>query len=497
VTEATQGLLVPPHSVEAEEGVLGSILLDPVNSLLKAMEAGVCAESFYDRRHQALFSGLQAMLSANAPMDAITIGEWLKDRNELDRCGGYDYLVRLQADTLVPAHVDYYSKIVSEKRMYRAIIEVAQKMMDDAYCLERPARDLLQEFPARLARLMASDGSKTNAALLDAWVERMEKIKNGELQAGLPLPWVDLDKMMCGLQPGLIMLGARPSVGKTTLAVNVVDHLARQGYPGAWVPRDMGWEQTLVRSVIRESRVSLPRLNRGFARWSQIETVRECARLVKSWPLHAIEESSLQAILTQARMLKLKHDIQYLVIDFLTLLHVDGWRGERRTEIGRITGELKGLGLELGIPVILLSQLSRGSVKDGGRRPRMDDFRESGDIEQDATQAILLSKALPEDYNDFKPPKKGEEKESPLPVDADKRYLRGVIVDLAKNQQGETGWVEMWMRPNYFRMEEAEPGFCDLTARLSEFGADLKKDEACDPAEPCVVDGEEEVEVDL
>lgn len=483
------GLRVPPHSIEAEEGVLGSILLDPVAALLKAQEAGLCAESFYDRRNKYLFQELQAMMATNAPMDPLTIGEWMKDRGVLDKVGGYERIVQLQADTLVPEHVGYYSGIVAEKKRYRAIIEVAARMMDEAYCAETPSAELLHEFPARLARLVNSAAGKTNEAIIDAWVAKMEAIKRGEISAGLPLPWPQLDRMMCGLQPGLIMLGARPSVGKTTLAVNISDHLARQGIPGAWVPRDMGWEQTLVRSIIRESRVSLPRLNRGFARWNQIATVKECARLVKSWPLHAINESNLDAITTQARMLKLKHDIQYLVLDFLTLFHVEGWRGERRTEIGRITGELKGLGLELGIPVLLLSQLSRGSVKDGGRRPRMDDFRESGDIEQDATQALLLSKALPEDYEDYRAPAKGEEKQSPLPEDADARYLRGVIVDLQKNQQGETGAVQMWMRPNYFRMEMAEPSFCDLKAKLAEYGAQLGKDEACDPNEPCVVDG--------
>ena len=489
------GLRIPPHSEEAERGVLGSVLLDPMECLLRVQDSGVCAESFYDRRHQYLFHELQAMLSANVPMDALTIGEWLKDRNLLDKVGGYDYLITLQADTLVPAHAGFYADIVSEKKMYRSIIEVAGKVMDDAYAGERDAKDLLQEVPARLARLMSSASTQTNQMILDAWMDRMEKIKKRELAPGLPLPWSGLDDMMCGLQPGLIMLGARPSVGKTTLAINISDNLARQGIPGAWVPRDMGWEQTLVRSVIRESRVSLPRLNRGYARWNQVETVRECAELVKSWPLHAIEECMLDSILTQARMLKLKHDIQYLMLDFLTLLYVEGWRGERRTEIGRITSSLKGLGLELGIPVILLSQLTRGNVKDG-RRPRMDDFRESGDIEQDATQAILMSKALPEDYEDYTPPPRGEEKESPLPQDAEARFLRGIIVDLAKNQQGETGECEMWQRPNYFRMEEADSGFCDLRGKLAEYNNDLTHDEACDPNEPCVVDGDDEVEVD-
>lgn len=484
------GLRIPPHSEEAERGVLGSVLLDPMDALMKTQEAGLAPESFYDRRHQALYQALQQMLSANVPMDGLTIGEWLKDRNELDKVGGYDYLLQMQTDTLVSAHVGFYSEIVAEKKRYRALIEIAGKMIDEAYVGEYTAKELMQEFPARISRLMVHGSDKTNRAILDAWMERMEKIKRKELKAGLTLPWRKLDTAMCGLQPGLIILGARPSVGKTTLAINIADYQARQGIPGAWVPCDMGWEQTLVRSVIRESRVSLPRLNRGFARWNQVETVRECTELVGGWPLYPIEENMLNPIMTGIRMLKLKHDIQYVVIDFLTLLHVDGWRGDRRTEIGMITGSLKRLALELGIPILLLSQLSRGTVKDA-RRPRLDDFRESGDIEQDATQAILMSKALPEDYEDYD----FNTKESPLPEDAEKRYLRGIIVDLAKSQQGETGEIEMWQRPNYFRMDDADASFCDLRGKLSEYGNDLKKDDVCDPDEPCVCDGDEEVEV--
>jgi replicative DNA helicase len=190
-------------------------------------------------------------------------------------------------------------------------------------------------------------------------------------------------------------------------------------------------------------------------------------------------------------MLKLKHDIQYLTVDFLTQVHVDNWRGDRRNEIGKITAALKALAFDLDIPVILLSQLSRGSVKDS-RPPRMDDLRESGDIEQDATQVLLVYKAPPSDYADYDKDSKPE----PLPEDADRRYLRGTIFDLAKNQQGETGLVEMWLRPNYFRFQEAEADFMDLQFRLAEFGRETQQDEICDADEPAVCDGDEEVELE-
>lgn len=482
---------VPPHSLEAERGVLGSILLDPMQSIARAQESGLQPASFFDRRNQALYKSLCDMLRANVPMDALTISEWLKDANQLDEVGGLDYLIELQEATLVPAHVAHYSEIVVEKKLYRDMIRIGAQMVEDAYECGEPAGKLLQNVPAKLARLMNEKRDADNQSVLDKWFKRMEAIKNGEIRNGLPLPWPALDEMLCGLQPGLIVIGARPSAGKTTMEVNICDFLAQQGIAGARGCLDMSHEQLLVRSVIRESRVSLPRLNRGYARWSQIETVRECKDLVARWPFHIITGRSLDGICTQARMLKLKHDIQYLTVDFLTQVHVDNWRGDRRNEIGKITATLKALAFDLDIPVILLSQLSRGSVKDS-RPPRLDDLRESGDIEQDATQVLLVYKALPQDYADYDK----ESNPEPLPEDADRRYLRGTIFDLAKNQQGETGLVEMWMRPNYFRFQHAEPEFMDLEHRLSEFGQETRNDDVCDAAEPAVCDGDDEVDVE-
>ena len=477
------GLRVPPHSAEAERGVLGSVLLDPLECLGKTQTAGLVDVSFYDRRHQELYLQMVEMASAGVPMDALTIGEWLKGHDALEKVGGYDYLIELQDAQLVTAHVQHYSEIVLEKRRLRDLIMLGSNVVDRVYKGELSASELEQMASSELVSLMNRKQDVSNKALLDAWYERMEGIKRGEIQNGLPLPWPGLDDMMCGLQPGLIVVGARPSAGKTTMAVNLSDYLVREGCHGASACLDMSREQLLVRSVIRESRVSLPRLNRGYARWSQIETVKECKNLVAKWPLHVIEERTLQGVCSQARMLKLKFDIQFLVIDFLTQLHVEGWRGDRRTEIGRITSTLKALAFDLGIPVILLSQLSRGSVKDA-RAPRLDDLRESGDIEQDATQVLLIYKALPEYYEAYDKDNNPE----PLPEDADRRFLRGVIFDLAKNQQGETGMVEMWMRPNYFRFEEAEPGFVDLQGKLAEFGMETAKDDACDPSEDAVTD---------
>lgn len=489
------GLRIPPHSEEAERGVLGSVLLDPHNSLHKARETGLQAESFYDRRHQALYDALHKMSITNMPMDAITIAQWLSDHNELERVGGYDYLIQLQDYTIVPAHVAFYSEIVAEKKRMRRIIELGSKYIDEAYKGEDESKVLMQGMSSDMVKMMSHRQHETNQDVLDKWYAKMEAIKKKEITNGLPMPWPEVDKMFTGLTTGLHVVGARPSTGKTTYAVNVVDFLVRQGCPVLWNSMDMGVEQTLVRSVIRESRVSLPRLQYGHARWNQVETVKNAKDVVAQWPMHFTMERSLQGVLSDARMMKLKFDIQLLVIDHLTLMHVDNWRGDRRTEIGKITSELKGLAFDLDIPVMLLSQLSRGSAKEE-RRPRLDDLRESGDVEQDATTVMLLSKAQPRDYNDFVEPLKGEELQSPLPKDAERSFLRGIVFDMAKNQQGQTSQCEMWMRPNYFRFEQADAGWSDLKGKLSEYGAETTADEMTDEPGGVVTDTDEEIELE-
>jgi len=471
--------------------VLGSVLLAPMESIGKAVLAGVKGVSFYDRRNQVLWDGLVEMSGSGVGMDAITIMEFLKNTERLDKAGGFDRLVELQDAAVVPAHVEHYSNIVLEKATLRSIIALGSNVIDEAYLGEADGGAILQRLSGRLVALLENRTQESNQVALDRWYQRMVDIKNGLRTNGLPLPWPVLNKMMSGLEPGLILVGARPSCGKTTLEVNICDFLARNGVEVARACLDMSREALLVRSVIRESRVSLPRMKYGFARWSQLETVRECKDLVASWPHHVIEDNTLDGICSTARMLKLKHNIELLTVDFAQLITSGNGAldGNMNALMGQVTKKLKALAFELDIPVLLLSQLNRGSDKDD-RRPVLSDLRDSGNLEQNATQVILMSKAKQEDYS-------GYDKESnpePLPEDVDRRILRGIVFDLAKNQNGETGMVEMWMRPNYFRFEQAESEFMDIDFKRAEWVRETNTDEACDPAEACVCDTDGEID---
>jgi len=481
------GLLVAPHSKEAEEGVLGSILLDPVTSMGRVHTLELTADAFYDRRNSALFEMLTMMLHENIPMDAITIGEYLKTKGALDKCGGYDYLVELQSTVAVAAHLEHYAKIVVEKNMLRKIIELSVWMSGEAYVSGVGSSDLLQQMSGRLVKMMDTRTSKSNKQVLDEWYQRMEDIKNGKSSNGLPLPWPDLDAMMCGLEVGLIIIGARPSAGKTTMEVNISDYLTQQGCPVARACLDMSPESLLSRSVIRESRVSLPKLKLGFAKWSELSTVKKCKDVVAKWPIHLIEDRALDGICASARMMKLKHGIQLLTVDFAQLVNSGNSTLDTNMNawMGRVTSQLKSLAFELNIPVLLLSQLGRGNTKEN-RRPRLSDLRDSGNLEQNATQVILLSKAFPDDYIEYDKNTNPE----PLPEDADRRILRGIIVEIAKAQNGEVGVIMMWMRPNYFRLEQASSGFSDLSEKLSVYTREAEKDAFTD--EDVVCDGDDE-----
>jgi len=330
----------------------------------------------------------------------------------------------------------------------------------------------------------------------------MVAIKKGEITNGLPLPWPALDELMCGLEPGLIIVGAEKSGGKTTFELNLCDHLARNGCPIGRAGLDMSVESLLCRSVVREARISLPRLKHGHAKWNQMATVKECKNLIATWPYYIIENGTVSGICQEARMLKIKHDIQLLTVDFMQLVVTDDGRIDSNMNMlmGVVTRTFKALAFELDIPVILLSQFSRAIARpnEKRRRPVLTDLRDSGNIEQNATQVILLSKALPEDFPAIAWDENGEETEwLTLPPEAEKKYYRPVIADLAKNQNGETGEIPLVLAASYFRLDEAGTGYKTMAADLLRYERETIDEEAQSsiPGER-VCDGDDDFDVE-
>ena len=440
------GLRIPPHSDEAERGVLGSILLDPEGSLDKCLAKRLGPASFYDRRHQTLFEHLVDMSQANMPMDAITIGEWLKSRKALDKVGGYDYLVELQDSTLVPSHVEFYCDIVQEKRLYRLLIEQSSEIIDASYKGELDASALVGEAEASLFKL-----SEHGAEQIPDWKEsvrkafiEVEQADPNETVTGVTTGLPTLNTHTGGLQKtDMIVLAARPAMGKTSLALNIAENAAL-GINGEKTPvgvfsLEMSREQLVKRMLFCNARLPMHR-----ARGRKL-TPDEHARLTAAVDrlsraeIYIDDTPGLEAVemRSRARRMKSRHDIGLIVIDYLQLMNFSKFAGDgRQRETMAISGAVKAMAKELKVPVIVLSQLSRAAESTGDNIPKLSHLRDSGAIEQDADMVWLLYR--PSYYD------KGDQR------NADNL----AVLDVAKYRHGATGDIKLSFIREYTRFEE-------------------------------------------
>ena len=439
-------LRVPPHSAEAERGVLGSILLDPSGSIDKALARRVRVESFYDRRHQLLFEQLVDMSQANVPMDALTIGQWLKERDALERVGGYDYLVALQDSTLVPAHVEHYCDIVLEKFLRRRLIEKSVETIESAYGEDQDTALLIGEAEGALFEL-GGQGEQEIPAWKESVRSAFTEIENrdpNQLMTGVTTGYVGLNERLGGLNnTDMVVLAARPAMGKTSLALNIAENAAL-GLHGVPVPvavfsLEMSREQLVKRMLFSHAKLSSERM-RGrrmtadeHARLTRaVDTLERAEIYIDDTPgLEAVELRS------RARRMKNRYGIGLIVIDYLQLMNYSKFaRDGRQRETMAISGAVKAMAKELGVPVMVLSQLSRATEGRGDNVPKLSDLRDSGAIEQDADVVMLLYR--PSYYQ------QGD----------DRNADNLAIVDVAKYRHGSTGRVRMSFQREFTRFED-------------------------------------------
>ncbi|HEY5653611.1 MAG TPA: replicative DNA helicase [Pontiella sp.] len=441
------GLRIPPHSAEAERGVLGSVLLDPQAAIDKCLAKRLSAECFYDRRHQALFEQMVEMSQANVPMDAITIGEWLKEKNALDKVGGYDYLVQLQESTLVSAHVEYYCDIVMDKKLYRSLIEHSIETIDAAYKAELDASVLVGEAESGLFNL-----SQHGAEVIPKWEDSVRSafadINNtdpNELVRGVTTGYMGLNAQLGGLSPtDMIVLAARPAMGKTSLALNIAENAAL-GVHGPKVAvgvfsLEMSREQLVKRMLFSNARLGSHRAKgRALTADEHGRLTRAADKLSKA-NIYIDDTPGLEAVemRSRARRMKSRYGVELIIIDYLQLMNYSKFsRDGRQRETMAISGAIKAMAKELEVPVIVLSQLSRATEQRGGdNRPKLSDLRDSGAIEQDADVVLLL-------YRDSYY-KQGDERNDDI----------SAIVDVAKFRHGSTGEVKMNFIREYTRFED-------------------------------------------
>jgi replicative DNA helicase len=441
---------LPPHSTEAERGVLGCVLLSPNDGM------GICIEKlrrgsevFYDLRHQSLFDTLAEMYDEKEAIDLITVQQRLKDNKQLEGVGGLSYLAGLIDAVPSAANLDYYLEIVREKYLLRKMIQTCTGVVSRVYEHEGEVDGLLDEIERDVLKISEErvvSSSPTIKELVHKAINTIEEYHQRQgMLTGVSTGFTDLDKMTSGLHGGeMVVIAARPSMGKTSLAMNIAEHVSIDSrLPVGVFSLEMTSESLVLRMLCSRSRVNLRNIREGFLAERDFPKLTGSAGKLANAPLF-IDDSSGLSILqlrAKARRMYQQSGIKLFVIDYLQLLNSTSRRAEnRQQEIADISNGIKALAKELNVPVIVLSQLNRELEKDKNRKPRLSDLRESGAIEQDADLVALLYK-----------PSSGDDEETPA------QELEAVPVNLyiAKQRNGPTGDVALTFLKGYTRFESA------------------------------------------
>ena len=436
-------LRVPPQSVEAEQAVLGGLMLAP--DAYDRIADLLVPKDFYRRDHQLIYSAICDLAEKNQPFDAVTLGEWFESHGKSGEIGGGAYLVELSSTTGSAANIRAYAEIVRDKAVLRRLIEVGTGIVNDAFMPEgRATKEVLSKAEQDVLAI-AEDGARgrmdfvaVNDAMKEAFDVLQTRFASGGSITGLPTGYVEFDEMTAGLQPtDLLILAARPSMGKTTLALNMAEYAAMKTRKAVAVfSMEMSASQLALRLISSVGRVNATRLRTGQLEDEDWSRVTSAIRLIKDARIFIDDTPALSpdVLRAKARRLKREHDLGLIVIDYLQLMQVPGNSENRATEISEISRSLKGLAKELNVPVIALSQLNRSLETRTDKRPVMADLRESGAIEQDADVIIFIYRD--EYYNKENSPDKG---------------LAEVII--GKQRNGPTGSVKLRFFGEYTRFD--------------------------------------------
>jgi replicative DNA helicase len=420
---------VPPQNLEAEQSVLGAILLDN-DALHEAVEL-LAPDDFYRDAHRKIFQGITDLYARNEPVDLITLTNYLKGKNGLEEVGGIQYLSSLASFVPTSANVKYHSRIVREKALVRNLLHSVTDIAKNVYDNDLDSDELIDYAEKKIFDL-SDKKIKTSfftmkELISDTFVTIERLYDKKESITGVPSGFKDIDELTTGFQKGdLIIIGGRPGMGKTAFSLNIAQHVGiDMKEPVAVFSLEMAKEQLVMRMLCSEAKVDSNKVRKGFINkrddWNKLTSA--AGKLAES--LIFIDDSSGVSVLemrAKARRLKQQHGLSLVVVDYLQLMRGRGKFERREQEIAEISRSLKGLAKELQVPVIALSQLNRGvETRGGNKNPTLADLRESGAIEQDADVIIFL-------YRDSK----------------DEMDGRGrVVVDIAKQRNGPTDKITL------------------------------------------------------
>jgi len=441
---------LPPHAIEAEMSLLGSILIDPqvLGDVVQVVKIG---DDFFKPANGAIYDAMLHLYNHSSTLDIVQLNQLLIDRGILKDVGGLEYLVDLASSVPTAANANHYAKLVHEKAMIRRLIEAAGEILYDAHHSPEDARAILDQAEQRIFHIAQQSSTSDLQSLRDLIHETIEILiaSAGRPITGVPTGFIELDQITCGLQPSeLIIIAARPSMGKTALALNIAENMAMKDVPVAVFSLEMSKQQLAQRLLASRSGIDLQELRRGISQRNRARLMDACDELQKAPML--IDDTpglSLLQLRAKARRMVSKHGVKAVLIDYLQLLSAGGRVESRQIEVSEISRGLKAMSRELKLPVICLSQLNRSPEQREGHRPRLSDLRESGSIEQDADVVCMLHR---EDYFH-----QGDE--DWLERNYDKRGVAELI--LAKQRNGPTGTIKLsWIASSArFRDHAAAP----------------------------------------
>src|SRR6056300_1466985 len=447
-------LKVPPHSIEAEQSILGGLLID--NKAIDRIAGQVSASDFYRNDHQIIFSHISKLIDHNQPADIVTVAESLEQNSELTKVGGVAYLGLIAENTPTASNISGYAKIVRERSIMRNLVEVGSDIVESAFSPQgKDAQQLLDESESKIFQI-ADAGTSEKLGFIDIKellpkaaqrIDDLYQLDDPNGVTGVPSGYSDLDQKTAGLQPGdLIIIAGRPSMGKTSLALNIAEHVGMEaGLPVAIFSMEMGAAQLTMRLLGSVGKLDQHKMRIGQLEDEDWPKLTNALGVLNEAPIFIDEGSALNSYEVRARARRLHRQqgkLGLIVIDYIQLMSsANDQSGENRaTEVSEISRSLKALAKELNVPVVALSQLNRSVESRPDKRPMMSDLRESGAIEQDADVIMFIYRD--EVYN---------------PETAEKGVAE---ILLSKQRNGPTGVAKLTFLGQYTRFENyANPGY--------------------------------------
>ena len=439
---------VPPHSLEAEESVLGAIMLDP-NALPKAMEI-LSEEHFYQAAHQKIYRAILSLFNQNVTSDLVTVTDWLKQNKMLDDIGGPEYVSNLVANVLTTANVEHHARVVLDKAIKRNVIHVSMEMLKSSFEDNQTAAELVDYAQNAVFQIKEKGLRKEPISIrgyITKIIETAEAMRGARMITGVETGYYELDEITSGFQKGdFIVVAGRPSMCKTAIVLNIASYAAiKNNTPVGIFSLEMSGEALVQRLLCSEAKVSLRNLRRGMLRNEDWVNLATAAGNLDKAPIFVDDSAqlSIYELKAKARRLRADYNVEMLIVDYLQLLEgpVQSRNISRQQEISDISRSLKALAKELDCPLVVVSQLSRMPEHREHKRPILADLRESGAIEQDADVVVFIYR---DEVYDAQTDKKGIAE-----------------INIAKQRNGPTGTIELGFHSDFTQ-------FANLTLREEE-----------------------------